>query len=247
MAKTLIITGASHGIGAATARLAARHGFAVCLNYHDDPARADAVANDIIAAGGSAITARADVTRQEDVKSLFDQAEKALGPVLGLVNNASRYGTRGNLDTLDPGDIERSIAVTLTATILCAREAMMRMARSRGGEGGSIVNLSSNAVSTGGFGLAPYVAAKGGVEALTRSLAREAGPEGIRVNAVSPGAIDTEATAAAGPAWRARQEKATPLGRLGAPEEVASAILWLLSDKASYVSGTVLPINGGRL
>jgi NAD(P)-dependent dehydrogenase (short-subunit alcohol dehydrogenase family) len=246
MAKTLIITGASHGIGAATAHLAAQRGFAVCLNYHEVPARAESVARDINSAGGSAIAAKADVTRQEDVKSLFDQAEKALGPVFGLVNNASRYGTRGNLDALDPGDIERTIAVTLTATILCAREAMMRMAQSRGGSGGAIVNLSSNAVGTGGFGLAPYVAAKGGIEALTRALAREAGSEGIRINAVSPGAIDTEATAAAGPDWRARQEKATPLGRLGTPEEVASTILWLLSDEASYVNGAVLPINGGR-
>ena len=246
MTGCLIITGASHGIGAATARLAARRGYAVCINYHGAPARAEVLTSEIQSAGGHALAVKADVSEAGDVSALFDAAENAFGPICGLVNNASRYSARAPLGELDASDIERTIAVALLGTILCARAAVARMSTSRGGSGGAIVNLSSNAVNTGGFLLSPYVAAKGGIEAFTRALAQESGGEAIRVNAVSPGAIDTEATSSAGPKWRERQKNATPLGRIGTAEDVALAILWLLSEEAAHITGAVLPITGGR-
>jgi NAD(P)-dependent dehydrogenase (short-subunit alcohol dehydrogenase family) len=246
MTGCLIITGASQGIGAATARLAAGAGYAVCVNYHGSPDRADALANAISAGGGRACAVKADISDVMQIDELFNTAEEAFGPVAGLVNNASRYSTRDSLAELTAEDIERTIAVTLVGTMLCTRAAISRMATSRGGAGGSVVNLSSNAVNTGGFRLSPYVTAKGGIEAFTKALAQEAGSDGIRVNAVSPGAIATETTAAAGPEWVERQEKATPLGKIGTAEDVAKAILWLLSDDAAHITGAILPITGGR-
>lgn len=243
----MVITGASHGIGAAVALDAAKDGFSICLNYKGEDTRVKKIAQMINDGGGKAVCVSADIADPSEVEKLFEASAQELGPVSALVNNASRYGARASIDSQDIRDIQDTISVTLLGAIFCMRAAIKQMSFSWGGEGGAIVNISSNVVNTGGYNLAPYVAAKGGIEAVTRALAQEVGKDGIRINTVSPGAIDTEATARAGSAWRSRQELQVPLGRIGTPNEVANAILWLLSDDASYITGAIVPITGGRL
>lgn len=248
--STLIVTGASRGIGAATARLAAARGWAVAVNFSHDEAAADGVVADILGAGGRAAAIRADVARGEgEIAGLFQRAEAGLGPIGGLVNNAGITGGFARVEELSAETLARVLAVNVTGTVLCAREAVRRLSTRRpGGMGGSIVNLSSLAARLGGAGeWVHYALSKGAVETFTRGLAREVAAEGVRVNAVAPGLIETGLHAAAGaPDRLARLAPGVPMGRPGTAEEVAEAILWLLSPAASYVTGTLVEVGGGR-
>jgi NAD(P)-dependent dehydrogenase (short-subunit alcohol dehydrogenase family) len=245
---TLVVTGASRGIGAATAQLAAAHGYAVAVNYATDAASAAAVVAAIEAGGGRAHAFPGDVARETDVVELFARAEAELGPLAALVNNAGITGGSSLVADLSREALERTLAVNVTGAFLCAREAVRRLARSRGGSGGAIVNVSSRAAGLGGGGeWVHYAASKGAVETFTRGLAIEVAREGIRVNAVAPGLIETDIHAAAGrPGRLAELAPGVPLARAGTPGEVAAAIVWLLSPAASYVTGAVLEVAGGR-
>jgi NAD(P)-dependent dehydrogenase (short-subunit alcohol dehydrogenase family) len=247
-AASLIVTGSGRGIGAATARLAAGRGWAVCVNYRERADSAEAQVAAIAADGGRAIAVRADTSDEAAVAAMFDRAAAELGPVRGLVNNVGIPGRIGRVEDLDMAMFRRVLEVNVIGTAICAREAVRRMSTRHGGPGGAIVNLSSMGAETGSPGeLVHYAAAKGAVESFTRGLAREVATEGIRVNAVSPGLIDTEIHAEAGDAERvARYATRMPMARVGRPEEVAEAILWFLSDAASYVTATILPVAGGR-
>jgi NAD(P)-dependent dehydrogenase (short-subunit alcohol dehydrogenase family) len=246
--STLVVTGASRGIGAAVARLAATRGFAVVVNFARDEAGAGAVCREIGAAGGTALPVRGDVAVEKDVIRLFELAEAELGPVTGLVNNAGITGGSARVEDVSVRTLESVLAVNVTGAFLCAREAVRRMARSRGGSGGAIVNLTSLAARLGGAGeWVHYAASKGAVDTMTRGLAIEVAAEGIRVNAVSPGLIATDIHATSSiPDRLAKLAPGVPLGRAGDPEEVAEAVVWLLSPAASYVTGSVIEIGGGR-
>jgi NAD(P)-dependent dehydrogenase (short-subunit alcohol dehydrogenase family) len=248
MAAVLLITGSSRGIGATTAKLAASRGFAVCINYVTNRERAEAVRGDIERAGGRAIVAQGDAGVEADIMRLFETVDRELGPVTALVNNAGIIGRAGRLEDLTPEAIRRVIEVNLVGTILCAREAVRRMSTKHGGQGGAIVNVSSIAGIIGGANQwLHYAAAKGGINTFTVGLAREVGPEGIRVNAVAPGLIDTEIHAEAGVADRLQKVvPQVPMQRIGTPQEVAEAIVWLLSGEAAYLTGAVIPMAGGR-
>jgi len=240
-----LVTGAAHGIGAATARAAAQRGFAVAVNYQVARDAAEAVCAAIREAGGNAIAVQADVGRAVEIERLFSAVDKALGPITALVNNAGISGGRSALVEADSVSVGEVIDINLKGTLLCTREAARRMARSRGGTGGAIVNVSSIVTRTGGYRLSTYAASKAGIEALTKSLAAELAEEGIRINAVRPGVIATRQNidmANGAP----RNPAQIPLGRLGTPEEVADAILWLLSNEASYVNGAIMDVSGGR-
>ena len=243
MAKVMIVTGGGRGIGAATARLAAKRGYAVCVNYARDRASAEALAREI-----KGIAVQADVAREGDVLKLFEETDRRLGKLDVLVNNAGIVDRAARVDELSLARIERMFAVNVTGSILCAREAVKRMSTRHGGQGGSIVNLSSVASRIGAPGqYVDYAAAKGAIDVFTLGLSKEVGGEGIRVNAVRPGVIKTEIHASGGEPGRAERIGATaPLGRAGEAEEIASAILWLASDEASYVSGAILDVAGGR-
>jgi len=247
-AQVMIVTGGSRGIGAAIARLAGRRGYHVCVNYHRSEAEAGRVADDIAATGGRAITVQADTSSEADVLRLFRQVDRELGPVTALVNNAGIPGPQGRVESLALADLLGVLGVNVVGCFLCAREAVRRMSTARGGPGGAIVNVSSRAAVLGGAGeWVHYAASKAALDALTIGLAREVGAEGIRVNAVRPGLIDTEIHAASGGGDRlSRLLGNVPLGRIGTPEEVATAVLWLLSDEARYTSGSILDIAGGR-
>ena len=247
MPGVLLITGAGRGIGAATALAAARAGYAVGVNYQRDAAAAAGVVAQIQAAGGRALAVQADVADPDDVARLFDQVEQALGPVTALVNNAGTTGRITRFADLDLATLRRTIDVNLIGSMLCAMAALRRFSTARGGQGGAIVNLSSVAAATGSPGeYVHYAATKAAIEAFTRGLAREVASEGIRVNAVAPGTVQTGIHAAGGdPERPARVADRIPLGRVGAPEEIAAAILWLLSDAAAYVTGSILTIAGG--
>ncbi len=241
--RALLVTGASRGIGAATARLAARVGWAMGVNYRAHEVAARAVCEQIEATGGRAIPLRADVSDEGEVRTMFDACQDRLGPLGGLVNNAGILSRALPFEEIQSDRWHRLLAVNLEGTLLCSREAVRRME-----PGGAIVNLSSMAATLGGAGeFVDYAASKGAVESLTLGLAREVGPRGIRVNAVRPGLIDTEMQADSGDPLRANRLATTvPLRRPGTPEEVVQTILWLLSDDASYVTGAILPVAGGR-
>ncbi|MBT2415820.1 SDR family oxidoreductase [Streptomyces sp. ISL-12] len=240
-----VVTGGSRGIGAATCLRLAADGHDVAVGYVRDPAAAEAVADGVREAGGRAVTVRADTSEEADVERLFAEAETRLGPVTGLVNNAAVTGPLGRLADSDTADLRRVLDVNLLGTLLCARRAAQLMS-ARGG--GAIVNVSSGAATLGSPGeYVHYAASKAGVDALTMGLSKELGPEGIRVNAVAPGLVDTDMHAAMGAPDRVRQmAPGIPLRRAGRTEEIAAAIAWLLSPDASYTTGAVLRVAGGR-
>lgn len=242
--RVLIVTGGGRGIGAATAVLAAQRGWDVCVNYASNAARAEETVARCRAAGAQAIAVQADVAREAEVARLFTTAD-ALGPLDGLVNSAAVHSSSGRLDDLENiAGLERMFAVNVMGTLLCCRAAVRRMSTRHGGHGGAIVNLSSMAARHGAPGLwVGYAGAKGAVESITWGLGQEVAGEGIRVNAISPSIIDTDLLPRD---LLAAVRPTLPLGRPGAPEEVATAILFLLSDEASYVAGTTLQVTGGR-
>ena len=242
----LVITGAGRGIGAATAKMAAAAGYAVCVNYKERNAPAEAVVAAIKAAGGKAIAVQADVSDASSVAALFAAADRELGPLVGLVNNAGVAGPRTPFGDIDPAVFKDVMDVNVLGSFLCAQAAVARMSTARGGSGGAIVNLSSVAARTGGFRLAHYVSAKGAIVSMTKALALELAEVGIRVNAVAPGVIATDQNDLSDPERVAKLKASVPLGRAGTPDEVARAIVYLLSDAASYITGTVLEVAGGR-
>ena len=246
--RCLIITGASRGIGAATARLAAVRGYAVCVNYHRSQEAATALVRDIEAGGGRAIAVQADAAVEADIRRLFDEATAAFGTPWGLVNNAGILETQMRVDEMTPERLARVFATNVTGPFLCAREAVRRMSTRHGGAGGAIVNVSSVAARTGAPGeYVDYAASKAALDALTIGLAQEVAQEGIRVNAVRPGFIYTDIHASGGEPGRVDRVKAfVPMRRGGQPAEVALAILWLLSDEASFTTGAFLDVAGGR-
>ena len=244
----ILITGASSGIGLATARLAAREGYAVGVNYRSDAAAAEAVVEEIRAAGGRAEALQADVSQEADVEALFRAFDSHLAPLSVLVNNAGVIERQSRLEDVDSARLERLLRTNVIGAFLCAREAVRRMSTRHGGGGGAIVNVSSMAARLGSPNeYVDYAASKGAVDTMTIGLAREVAEEGIRVNAVRPGVIETRIHALGGEPGRIeRIAPSVPMRRGGRPEEVAEAILWLASDKASYVTGTFLDIAGGR-
>lgn len=246
--RVLIVTGASRGIGAATALGAARAGYAVCVNYVSNQARARAVTERIRAGGGRAIAVQADVGDEAAVQRMFAVTEDELGRVTGLVNNAGTTGGFARVDQVSGEQILAALRVNVLGSLLCTREAARRMSTRRGGSGGAIVNVSSTASRTGGTGeWVHYAATKGAIDTFTRGAARELAAEGIRVNAIAPGLVMTDLHADNGQPDRPERLAGTiPMGRLGTPEEVANAILWVLSEQASYVTGAVLEVSGGR-
>src|ERR1035437_639723 len=245
---TLIVTGASRGIGAAVATLAGERGYAVAVNFATSEAEAMQVVGEIVAGGGRAVSIQADVPREEQIIRMFETAERELGPIKGLVNNAGVTGGFARVDEVSSAAIANVFAVNVTGTILCAREAVRRMSTRRGGSGGAIVNISSRAAHTGSPGeWVHYAASKGAIDSFTIGLAREVAREGIRVSAVAPGLVDTGLHAANGDPNRLQRLLGTiPMGRAGEPREIAEGVLWLLSSAGSYATGTILQIGGGR-
>jgi len=245
MSGVMIVTGGGRGIGAATARLAAARGYAVCINYRKNRAAAEQLARDL---GGRAIAVSADVADEAHVTRLFETVDRELGAVSALVNNAGIVDLATRVEAITRARLERMFAVNVFGSFLCAREAVKRMSRARGGRGGTIVNVSSIAAKLGGPGeYVDYAAAKGAIDTFTIGLAKEVGPDGIRVNAVRPGIIRTEIHRSSGDPGRLERIGATaPLGRPGDAEEVARVIVWLASEESSYMSGALVDVSGGR-
>jgi NAD(P)-dependent dehydrogenase (short-subunit alcohol dehydrogenase family) len=245
MSGVMLITGGSRGIGAATARLAAERGYSVCVNFRADEASARKLVDEI---GKKAIAVQADVSSEADVLRLFKTMDEKLGRLTVLVNNAGIVDRSSRVEAMSAERIQRMLAINVTGSFLCAREAVKRMSTRHGGKGGAIVNVSSMAAKLGGSGdYVDYAASKGAIDTLTVGLAREVGAEGIRVNGVRPGVIRTEIHATSGdPARAERIGAAAPLQRAGEAEEVARTILWLASGEASYITGALLDVSGGR-
>jgi NAD(P)-dependent dehydrogenase (short-subunit alcohol dehydrogenase family) len=245
---TLIVTGASRGIGAAIAKLAAERGFSVAINFDKGKAEAEDIAKQIVSAGGHARAIQADVAREEDVVRLFETTERELGAITGLVNNAAITGGFARVEAVSARTLAQIMAVNVSGAILCAREAVRRMSTKHGGGGGAIVNISSRAARTGSAGeWVHYAASKGAIDSFTIGLAREVATEGIRVNAVAPGLIETGLHAANGAPDRLdRLAASIPMDRPGTVVEVAEAVLWLRSPAASYTTGAILEVGGGR-
>jgi NAD(P)-dependent dehydrogenase (short-subunit alcohol dehydrogenase family) len=248
MRKVLLVTGAGRGIGAATARLAAERGYAVCVNYLRNREAALAVVADIERGGGQAIAVAADISLEAEVMRLFETIDRQLGRLDALVNNAGILERQTQVQTIDAARLQRVFATNVIGSFLCAREAVKRMSSNNGGNGGAIVNLSSLAARTGSPNeYVDYAASKGAIDSFTRGLAAEVAEQGIRVNAVRPGFIYTDMHASGGEPDRIERVKAfVPLKRGGRPEEVAQAVLWLLSDEASYTTGAFIDVAGGR-
>jgi NAD(P)-dependent dehydrogenase (short-subunit alcohol dehydrogenase family) len=248
MNNVIVVTGGGRGIGAAISRLAAQRGYAVCLNYANAAAPAEALAEEIRAAGGRAYAHRADVSKEGEVEALFAAVERELGTPCALVNNGGIAGRISRLDEADPAEIRRIIDVNVMGTILCARAAVRRMSMRHGGRGGTIVNISSVAATLGSPGdYVWYAASKAAIDGFTIGLAKEVAREGIRVNAVAPGMTATDIHEASGDAGRLeRIGKTVPIGRHAQPEEIAWPVLWLMSDEARYVTGEILRVGGGR-
>jgi len=248
MKPVLLVTGASRGIGAATALLGARHGWAVAVNYSQNSAAAEAVVKQIKAEGGQAVSIQADVGDEAQIKHLFSQVDAQLGRLTGFVNNAGVLDVAVRVDELSWERLQRMMRINVIGAMFCAREAILRMSTKHGGKGGSIVNLSSVAARMGAPGqYVDYAASKGAIDTFNAGLAKEVAAEGIRVNAVRPGIIDTDIHASGGIPDRAKtMAPMIPMLRPGSADEVAQSIVWLLSDAASYVTGANLDVTGGR-
>ena len=246
--KTLIVTGGSRGIGATTAKLAAQRGYAVCVNYLQDDVAAAEVVSAIQKDGGKAIAAQADVGVESDVVAMFEKVDRELSGLTALVNNAATLEPQMRLEQMDAARMQRMFSTNAIGPMLCAREAVRRMSTKHGGSGGAIVNVSSGAARFGSPNeYVDYAATKGAIDTFTVGLAAEVAPEGIRVNGVRPGYIYTSMHAKGGEPGRVDRVKTmVPLQRGGQPEEVAAAILWLLSEEASFVTGSILDVSGGR-
>jgi len=248
MSKVLLITGASRGIGAETARLAAAHGYSLCLNYLHNERAANELLEALTAGGHQAIMFQANVGIESEVEAMFRAIDRDLGRLDGLVNNAGILEPQSDLVDMSPERWQRILETNVIGSFLCAREAIKRMSSQHGGKGGSIVNLSSRAADLGApHEYVDYAAAKGAIDAMTIGLAKEVGDQGIRVNAVKPGLIYTDIHADGGEAGRVdRLKSGVPMQRGGFPVEVAEAILWLLSDASGYTSGSFIDVSGGR-
>jgi NAD(P)-dependent dehydrogenase (short-subunit alcohol dehydrogenase family) len=246
--KAVLVTGGSRGIGAAVCRLAARSGYAVAVNFASNEEAARRVVAEIDASGGEAFAVKGDVGTEADVMAMFEAVDKRFGRLDALVNNAGVVDLVARVDEMSAERIERILRINVLGAFLCAREAIKRMSMRHGGRGGVIVNMSSAAARLGGVGLyVDYAASKGAIDTMTIGLSREVAREGIRVNAIRPGMIDTEIHADSGDPDRARKIADTiPAGRPGTAEEIANAVVWLLSDEASYVQGAILDVSGGR-
>jgi len=247
--SVLIVTGGSRGIGAGICRLAGERGWSVCVNYAGAEDAATSVVQEIEAVGGRAISVQGDVSNEEDVERIFQQATDRLGPITGLVNNAGIMGSGGRVDELDRELTRRMFDVNLLGPFLCCKAAIRRMAKRHGGQGGSIVNISSAAARHGGVGsYIDFAASKAALDGFTTAVAKEQAPEGIRVNCIRPGLIMTEGNeqwAASHPDWLSSVLERTPIGRAGELREIATAALWLLSDEAQFVTGAILDVSGG--
>ena len=248
MAGVLIVTGAGRGIGAACARAGGERGYKVCVNYNTSAGSAQTIVDDIVKAGGQAIAVKADVTTEAGVKNLFETVDRELGTVTALVNNAGTILPQGRVEGCEADSLEHLFKVNVVSQFLCAREAIRRMSTKHGGKGGAIVNVSSVHSRLGAPGLfVSYAATKGAIDTFTLGLGIEVAGEGIRVNAVRPGIINTNLHALGGDPQRAQRYGGTvPIGREGQPKEVADAVMWLLSDTASYVVGALVDVGGGR-
>jgi len=248
MRKVLLVTGGSRGIGAATSILAAQKGWAVAVNYTANAQAADEVVAQIKKAGGEAMSVQADVANEGQVLAMFEKVRATLGPLQGLVNNAGVVDVSAKLDQMSMDRWRRMFDINVLGSMLCAREAIRQMSTLHGGKGGSIVNLSSAAARLGGPGqYVDYAAAKGAIDSFTVGLSKEVAAEGIRVNAIRPGLIDTDIHASGGVPNRVKElEHLVPIKRGGSAMEVAQAIVWLLSDEASYTTMSLVDVSGGR-
>ena len=246
--KSVLITGGSRGIGAACAKLAAEQGYAVAINYQRDRQAAEELVASIAAEGGKAIALQVDISREDEVIDLFKAIDESLGIITGLVNNAGILESQKRVEEMDAGRLSRVLAINVTGSFLCAREAIKRMSTAHGGHGGAIVNLSSIAAKLGAPNeYVDYAASKGAIDSMTIGLAKEVAAEGIRVNGVRPGLIYTEIHASGGEPGRVdRLKTGVPMQRGGMADEVAQAVLWLLSDRSSYTTGSFIDVSGGR-